>query len=249
MMEQGNYKYGGGAELSSTEQLPELETLPVPRGTSFEYGYLSPIPPEGDSWDVWVIERGIAAALREHRDIDDRTARYIASQLHEGQASALYSFASNGNIEEPCVHDELTQDFDQQPETIKRWINWLGTYCLEREDKGPVEGWAERAAAQDRADAETLRRNETIGGLDALFGEQSEEEVGSVDELGWFGLVRHDGRPGGLVLSKDEQGFRYVWETDSSAELDERWMAVNEEYSRFYDEREECETLAGDDKA
>lgn len=81
-----------------------------------------------------------------------------------------------------------------------------------------------------------------------MFGEQADEETGSVDELGWFGLVRHEGRPGGLVLSQDEQGFHYVWETDSSAELDERWTTVNEEYSRFYDERDGRETAADDDK-
>lgn len=88
-MEETNNNQEGGAELSA--QLADLEALPVPRGTSFEYGFLSPIPPEGDSWDAWVIEHGIAASLREHRDIDDRTARYIAAQLHEGQVSALYS--------------------------------------------------------------------------------------------------------------------------------------------------------------
>jgi hypothetical protein len=238
-LEQANNNQRGGAELPI--QQVDLEALSVPRGIRLEYGYLSPIPPEGDSWDTWVIERGIAAALRDDRDIDDRTARYIASQLHEGQASALYSLASTGNIEEPVIHDELTHDFDRQSETIKRWINWLGFYCLNRADKGPVEGWTRQAAAQDRADLELLRRNQTIAELDGLFGEQANEEIGDVSELGWFGLVRHEGRPGGIVLAQDEQGFRDIWETDSDAELQQRWEAVNDEYGRFYDEREERE--------
>jgi hypothetical protein len=248
-MEKINHKCEEGEDPAGIAQQAELEALPVPRTTSLEYGYLSPVPPEGDSWDAWVIERGIAVTLREGRDIDDRVARYIASQLHEGQASALYSLTSTGNIEEPRIHDELTKDFDQQPEQIKRWINALGFYCLGREDKGPVEGWSQRAAAQDRAEMETLRRNQAITELDALFGEQPEEEVGDVSELGWFGLVRHDSRPGGLVLTQDEQGFRHVWETDSDAELEERWAAVSAEYDRFYDEREQREAAASDSEA
>lgn len=70
--------------------------------------------------------------------------------------------------------------------------------------------------------------------LDALFGEPPEEEVGSVDELGWFGLVRHEGRPGGLVLCQDEQGFRHVFEIDSDQELQQRWSTISGEYERFY---------------
>lgn len=246
-MERQSYDQQGDGAFPPTSAQAELEALPVPRNTSFEYGYLSSTPPEGDSWDEWVVERGIAVAMREGRDIDDRTARYIASQLHEGQASALYSFASTGNVEEPRIHDELTRDFDQQPEKIQRWVNSLGFYCLNRVNKGPIRGWSAQAASEDRADLETLRRNQSIAELDALFGEQPEEEVGDVAELGWFGLMHHEDRPGGLVLAQDERGFRRVWETDSDVELEHRWTAVNDEYGRFYDEREKREAAAGDD--
>lgn len=211
------------------------EPHPAPHGLSLEYGYLRPIPPEGDSWDEWVIERGIEAAAREDRNIDDRTAHYIAAQLHEGQASALYSLASTGNIS-PDIHDELTRDFDQQTERVRNWINWFGTYCMDRADHGPLEGWNERVRDRDRDEIEALRRNQTIAELDTLFGEQPAEEIGDVGELGWFGLVRHQGRPGGLILSQDEQGFKHVWETDSDQELQDRWAAVNQEYDRFYGE-------------
>src|SRR5437763_10512295 len=73
-----------------------------------------------------VIREGIERALRDGTEIDDRTARYIASQLHEGQASALYGLASTGAIAEE-VHAELTRDFDQQDDQVKNWVNWLGT--------------------------------------------------------------------------------------------------------------------------
>jgi len=212
----------------------------APRGASFEYGYLSPIPPEGDSWDEWVIERGIETALRDGRSIDDRTAHYIAGQLHEGQASALYSLASAGHIA-PGIDDELAHGYDQQTDQARRWIRWLGGYCALRPDRGSVPGWAERAAEQDRADMEALRaaqREQEQDWLDSLFGEQPDEQVGSVDELGWFGLVRHEGRPGGMVLRQDEQGFRRVWETDSQQELDNRWAGIGGEYEGFYQEVE-----------
>src|SRR6266511_3150046 len=109
------------------------------------------VAPRQETGDERVIREGIERALRDGTEIDDRTARYIASQLHEGQASAMYSLASSGAIAEE-VHAELTRDFDQQPDQVRNWVNWLGTYCLNREWKGPVTGWVQNAEAQDRAD-------------------------------------------------------------------------------------------------
>jgi hypothetical protein len=205
-----------------------MERIDIPRGITFGYGYLSPIPPEGDSWDEWVITRGIAAALRDNRDLDDRTAHYIAAQLHEGQASALYSLASTGAIDEPRVHVELTYRFYDQTEQVQAWINWLGDYCLHREDKGPVDGWHEKVAEQDRIESAQLRQQATVADLDAAFGMQADEEIWDADEANWFGLVHREGRPGGLILSEDREGLRSIWETDSAVELVARWAAVNE---------------------
>ncbi len=211
----------------------ELEPLPAPASTSFDFGYLSPIPPEGESWDEWVIERGIAAALREGRSIDNRTASYIAAQLHGGQASALYSLASTGAIDESLVYHELRGAGRQLPEQAQRWVRWLNGYCSLRPGTGPVADWSRRIAEQDQAEVEVVRRNQAITELDSLFGEQPAEVIGDVDELGWFGLVRHEGQPGGLVLSQDQQGFRHVWETDSDDELRERWTIIEAEYNDF----------------
>jgi hypothetical protein len=60
--------------------------------------------------------------------------------------------------------------------------------------------------------------------------------------------MRHQGRPGGIVLHQDEQGFRHLWEADSNEELEERWSTVSNEYSRFNDEREARER-AEDERA
>jgi hypothetical protein len=207
----------------------------MPRGVTFEYGYLSPRPPEGDSWDEWVIEEGIKAALREGRSIDDRTAHYIAAQLHEGQDTDLYSLTSTGHVG-PAIDAELGRGYHLQTDQVRKWIRWLGGYCAFRQDLGSVPNWTESTAAQNRADSVAIReaeRTQDPDWLDSLFGEQPSEQVGSVDELGWYGLVRHEGRPGGYVLRQDEQGFRHVWETDSQAELDELWANVSHLYEEF----------------
>ena len=180
-MEQLPRQSQGGEQLSREVQEDRGRTgepCGPPHGLTMEYGYLSPIPPEGDSWDEWVIERGIEVAAAEDRPIDDRTAHYIAAQLHEGQTSALYGFASTGAIS-PDIHDELAADVDRQPEHLQRWSAWLSTYCSDRADKGPVEDWHQRTRDEDRAEVEAIRRNQTIAELDALFS--------SVTLLSWAG--------------------------------------------------------------
>ena len=77
--------------------------------------------------------------------------------------------------------------------------------------------------------------------LDELFGEQPDEQVGSVDELGWHGLVRHEGRTGGLVLTQDAQGFRSVREAESDQALAQAWTRIQSEYERFCEERDAYE--------
>jgi antirestriction protein len=206
-----------------------------PQGNEFKDIREPLAPPAEESWDERVIREGIEKAEREGGSIDDRTARYIASQLHGGQDSALYSLASTGRIS-PDIDQELAQDFDQQTDQLRLWSRWLGGYCTFRQVKGSVPGWAERSAEQDRDDQRRLSRDAGLERLDELFGEVLEDEIGSVDELGWFGLLHHEGRPGGMVLHQDQQGFRYAWDADSDEELGQRWSAVSEEYGRFWSE-------------
>lgn len=216
----------------------ELEMLPYPPGVKFEFGFLSQAPPEGDSWEEWVIERGIDAALRDGRSIDDRTARCIASQLHVDEVSALYRLAATGAIDEPAIYHELTTGARTLPAQIRQWARWLYGYCALRIRTGPRDGWNESAIRADRADLQIVRQNEVVPELDDLFGHQPDEQIGSIDELGWFGLVRRQVRPGGLVLNQDKQGFREVWITDSAGQLQARWAAIEEDYDRFYQQRD-----------
>src|SRR6266516_320018 len=211
------------------------------------------LTPHEESHDERVIRQGIEAAQKEEREIDDRTARYIASQLHGGQDSALYALASSGAVIEDDVYHELYEDLESHTLQVQQWVEALRTYCLNRERKEPIAGWARRAAELDKRDEQRWR---LVGGMalaneasareereqeqdqfDDLFGEVPDEEIGTVDELGWFGLVRHEDKPGGLLLCQDEQGFRYIWEANSDEALAERWSAVTAEYGRFHEQQ------------
>jgi antirestriction protein len=77
--------------------------------------------------------------------------------------------------------------------------------------------------------------------LDELFGDPPDEEVGSVNDLGWYGLVRHTDRPGGLILIQDEQGFRHVREVPDDEALAVQWATVQQEYETFYEQRDAYE--------
>jgi antirestriction protein ArdC len=135
-----------------------MERIPQePERGEFQSTHEQPQAPIDESWDERVIREGIETAEREGGSIDDRTARYIASQLHGGQASALYSLASTGRIS-PDIDRELADGYDQQTDQARLWIRWLGGYCDYRRDKGSVPGWAERSAEQDRADEERQAR-------------------------------------------------------------------------------------------
>jgi antirestriction protein len=245
-----------------------------------------------ESWDERVIREGIEASISNDRLIDNRTARYIAGQLHGGQTSALYALASTGAIP-PAAESELREERQVQPPIVQDWIDALTWYCQQREDRQPVSGWVEQAEAQDRielvnrisgagrplggiatvsysgyvpteaasdidevdnmswADSARWRPGDDMAGawidgrlsstqLDELFGGAPDEEAGSVDELGWFGLIRHEGRPGGYVLHASEQA-RHVWEAESDAALTRRWAEVQVEYEHFHAERDAFE--------
>jgi antirestriction protein len=244
--------------------------------------------PVEESWGERVIREGIEAAVTEGRPIDHRTARYIASQLHDGQPSALYALASSGAIS-PEAFDELNHDRAEQPTVVRRWMDCLTVYCAARTDPGPVDGWLEQAEAGDRLD---LVRRISAGGVttlgqiavvltpgeaaeerdaddgvddfpwgdaatwtpdgsedaaaaararfdltdeefDSLFAGDADEELGDMNELGWFGLVRWPERAGGLVLKVDSDGNRHTWVLDADDQLEARWGDIQATYEQY----------------
>src|SRR5579872_2531555 len=112
------------------EQLSQTGSAPTPELT--EGAHHEPaVPPDPESWDERVIREGIQAAVTEGRPIDDRTARYIAGQLHGGQSSALYSLASSGAVRSEVfaeLNNGSTGSTDQ-PEHVRGWLTSLTIYC------------------------------------------------------------------------------------------------------------------------
>lgn len=96
--------------------------------------------------DDELISAELNEALTDGREISDAAARMIASQLHGGQASALYSFASTGYIDIERLPGELMAcyrevDLEANPE-LEGMISALGTYVIDRPHRGAVEGWS-----------------------------------------------------------------------------------------------------------
>lgn len=86
------------------------------------------------------IEDGIAKARLEKGEVDDTTARCIAHVLGRayGRESALAGFGRNGGGQYLTLRDEylnLYSDPETPPE-IKEWIDWFGTYLVQRESTG-----------------------------------------------------------------------------------------------------------------
>lgn len=267
---------------------------PEPESPALAYPPETANATELESWDERVIREGIEGATTEGRPIDNRTARYIAGQLHGGQASALYALASSGAIQ-PEVFDELDRDRVQQTPNVRRWIACLSVYCASRDNDDAIADWIEQAEAHDRAElvdrlstvgtplgriatvhavelpsdaneaeadegdhfhwgdaarwspAEEAAADTTVGPtlsdeqLDALFGGDADEEVGDVQDLGWFGLVRWPDQPGGLILKLDENGLRHTWVVTSYDALTTRWASIANEYGEFYEQRDAYE--------
>lgn len=96
--------------------------------------------------DEELIELALDRAEADETPIDNATARVIASQLHAGQASAMYALASTGKIfprhlELEFRVDRQFADHGDAPE-VARWLQRLQEYVEARESHDPVEGWS-----------------------------------------------------------------------------------------------------------
>lgn len=86
------------------------------------------------------VADGIAQAMAEHTEINDGTARCIAHVLGRayGRESHLADFGRTGEGNYLSLRDEylnLYNDEHADPIT-KEWIDWLGTYLVQRENTG-----------------------------------------------------------------------------------------------------------------
>lgn len=111
----------------------------------------------GQAWKI--IRDGMAAAEAAGRDIEDWVARHIAWQLRTGDGSPLDTFARSGCISDD-FRSELIGNYDQAGTTRRRWIEAIDSYASHREDRQPVDGWAERARLRDQFHADWWDRDE-----------------------------------------------------------------------------------------
>lgn len=111
--------------------------------------------------DDLLIDRGLDEAERYDRVIDDATARRASAQLHEGQASALYSLASCGAIDYEALDAEISRgrEAPEVDERMKRLYRHLGSYAFHHAGRGPVEGWHQLTAEYDMG-SESDRHNQ-----------------------------------------------------------------------------------------
>ena len=62
-----------------------------------------------------------------------------------------------------------------------------------------------------------------------------DEEIGSVDELGWFGLFEDEL----VILQEDSQGFVYAHQQANLNQNRLFWAIVENSYRNYYDEEGE----------
>lgn len=83
---------------------------------------------------------GIAVASEKQTEIDALTARSIAHVLGRafGRASALADFGRTGEGSYETLRDEYLVLYTDEttPAEIKDWINWVGTFLVQREGTG-----------------------------------------------------------------------------------------------------------------
>ena len=97
--------------------------------------------------DETKVRNALALAKAEDREIDDATARVIASWYHNGGDG--YAFVSTGSINGASrTWNDLTEDgkvYGYASAFEKECLNWLGTYLIHRfkETNGaPIHGWS-----------------------------------------------------------------------------------------------------------
>jgi hypothetical protein len=78
-------------------------------------------------------------------EISDACARVIASWFVAGSNTEAMSFVSTGAIvgDTSALWRQLGGDiYNAQTPDDRLFLDFLGTYILNRADKGPVEGWS-----------------------------------------------------------------------------------------------------------
>jgi antirestriction protein len=118
-----------------------------------------PQPHEGqrESEEQRQMREDFEAAQWRARESDDHAAARIAQLLQRGRDTALYALATTGAVDQGRIEQELAELRTRQPPDAQEWIAWLRDYCEQREDKGPVAGWATLDEQQERQEQQRPR--------------------------------------------------------------------------------------------
>jgi antirestriction protein len=180
-----------------------------------------PNPIEGWS-GLWPIQpaRPETAALSVDQGDDEAAKRQsLMDRISAAGVTTLGQVATVVTIEPAPVPAGLESERDDFP-----WVD--------------AAEWNTTAVAL--SDYNELRLTEDE--LDELFTEQPEDyQVGSVEDLGWYGLVRREGQSGGLILEIDQDGNRTVRAVSSDEVLELQWQAIWQEYETFWEQRDAYE--------
>lgn len=112
---------------------------------------------------------------------------------------------------------------------------------LEPDDDGSIPWADEDKASWSPPTPETHKVPEDE--LDRLFEDQ-DEQVGNVEDLGWYGLVRES--PGGYILLENDQGFRGATRFETDDHLEAAWERVSSEVNRYAEQRDSYESATED---
>ncbi|MFW8744748.1 hypothetical protein [Mesorhizobium japonicum] len=111
------------------------------------------------------IDAGLAAAMREKRELDVGVVRLIARVVGRalGRQSAFAEFARSGEGDFKALSPEYLEIYNDPstPATVRHWLDWLGTYFVHT---------AETAAIEPANETRSLRRNTTsVRGIEVVF--------------------------------------------------------------------------------
>jgi hypothetical protein len=76
---------------------------------------------------------------------------------------------------------------------------------------------------------------------DQVMQSFQDDEVGSVQELGWYGLILNSGIPGAeiAIVNEDSNGFFTYQVFDNEADAYNRWEKIQEMYEDYYEDSED----------
>ncbi|WP_241473815.1 hypothetical protein [Mycolicibacterium neoaurum] len=139
--------------------------------------------------ELLVAEMDTCEAMEMH--ISSSAARVIASQIHGGQGSELYSFTSTGRITNELLRElEIEFEAAAEDEPLSRKIAHLSAYIAKRwvaEDRDAVKGWHQLWVEQPDQQidycpccSEHISRNHRVG---CPLGVDEEDQLDRVLEL------------------------------------------------------------------